>query len=760
MPPAVAKYETAVKRKRQPSRSCTKPKQLPPLTPLRIVGDTTTANVLRGSSIPQNLRGLKAWCAWDLIEVKGKQRKVPIHPDGSNFASNRHTPYTFDEVIGIGSGVGLVLTGGLKVDGKYLIGFDCDACRDPLTGALMPWAEALRADHRNSYSEYTPSGEGIRVLVLADELPESELHKVRSLDPADNTSKRPEIETYGLGRACYITVSGDIIPGSSPDIETVRSLKHFMAKYPSAVGGVLGEIPELPVGQGEPLSLTEMSAQILAHPDGLALAEGKWEDVVPDGSASEGFYQLVQRAVRAAHGHGDLALRWLLECTEYGAGKVDSAEPDRYMRESWVAAEVARIAHKAPRTDPAVFKDEYAESLFMPSESEQADRQLSVKAADDASILQVDAFISQVAGREWLVDELFPSDGLASVFGKPGQGKTPFVLRLAIATAAGHPEFFGRRMEQHGPVVVFVGEDEAGVRDRVLAQLNEIDPLLVGSGLPLYFTREPGRITEPDNVDVWINRIHTVTKGVPPRLVVIDTLARNFGGGNESATEDMQSFVDGCDVLSRHLKRCLVVCTHHPSKGNEDAGRGSGVLLGALDTEIKVELTGRTKLVATPTKIKGGPIPEDPLVGTLVPVKHGLGFKSSGAPRTAITLDDTPPDPCTVFAESSGDEITIRILRAVGSLDGPTSRGALASSVGVTVKVLRGRETKLESAGLITIRKGAGGRSQMTYLLTGDGSRVITGAGNERALFEGTQPVPEGVGHDEGTEGTGGGNLL
>lgn len=705
------------------------------------------------AQIPRELAGVAAWCAWELREIEGKPRKVPIHPDGRQFSTSKDKPYSFADVQGVGTGVGLVLTGGVKVDGKTLVGFDCDACRDPKTGALMPWVDRLRTLFKNTYTEVTPSGHGVRVLALVDELPTTELRKVRSLDPAPNTTKRPEIETFGLGRACYITVTGDLVPGSSTDLEISSSLERFTSQHPSAIGGLLGELPELPAGTGTAPDLDAVDRLVRAHPEGDALARGLWEDVVPDESASEGFYRLVQRAVRAANGHGDVAARWLLERTSFGAGKVDSAEPDRYMSEEWVGKEVARIAAKAPRTDAGVFDAPYVESASMPSEAALEERQLAAAAEDDAAILQVDDFVETVAGREWLVDELFPSDGLASVFGKPGQGKTPVTLRLAIACAAGLPTFFGRRMEQHGPVVVFVGEDEAGVRDRVLAQLNEIDPLLIGSGLPLYFTREPGRLTDPENIALWLRRIHGATGGVTPRLVVVDTLARNFGGGNENATEDMQAFVDGCDALSRHLDKCLVVCTHHPSKGNDGAGRGSGVLLGALDTELKVELVGRTKLVVTPTKVKGGPLPEQPLIGTLVPVRHGLGMKSDGTPRSAITLDDNPPDPGAVFGELAGDSETVAILKAIGELEGPTPRSTLATAIGVSSKVLRGLEVKLVGLELIEVRKGPSERSPLTYHLTAQGSRVISSSRNPFALEEGQRPFAPGEGQSEGTEG-------
>lgn len=704
-----------------------------PIPLKRMTAENSTSRTSKRLRIPAQLANLQAWCAWESREIHGKTRKVPIHPDGSPFSTSRDKPYALAAVQNIGTGVGLVLTNRISIGGKTLVGFDCDACRDPVTGAVMPWVDDLRNHHANSYTEITPSGEGVRLLVLVDTPPEHELHKVRSLDPSPNTGKRPEIETFGLGRACYITLSGNILPGASPEIESVRNLDWFTRRHPSAVQVTNGAVPEVPIGTGPAPTLDKVDAAVRAHPEGRALAEGRWEEIIPDESASEGYYRLVQRAVRAANGHGDVATDWLLSRTAYGAGKIDSAEPDRYRRADWVASEVARIAAKAPRSSAAVFDAPFKPSAYMPAEGARTQPKPDAAGA----ILQVDDFIAAVAGREWLVDELFPSDGLASIFGKPGQGKTPMTLLLAIATAAGLPTFFGRRMERHGPVVVFIGEDEAGVRDRIIAQVNQIDPLLFGTGLPLYLTREPGRLTDPENVDLWIQRIQAVTGGAAPRLVVVDTLARNFGEGNESATEDMQAFVAGCDALSRRLEKCLVVCTHHPSKGNEEAGRGSGVLLGALDTEIKVELVGRTKLVATPTKIKGGPLPERPLVGTLVPVREGLGFKRDGSPRSAITLDDTPPDPFAVFDDMEEDPEGLAILGAISRLTGEVNRDQLAAAAGVTVKVLRGRLAKFEDLGIIEIRAGARKRDATLYSLTDTGFVIVSRVGIQSALFEG-----------------------
>jgi hypothetical protein len=40
-------------------------------------------------------------------------------------------------------------------------------------------------------------------------------------------------------------------------------------------------------------------------------------------------------------------------------------------------------------------------------------------------------------------------------------------------------------------------------------------------------------------------------KELQPRLIVIDTLARCFGGGDENSAQDMGKFVQACDQLRR-----------------------------------------------------------------------------------------------------------------------------------------------------------------------------------------------------------------
>ena len=51
------------------------------------------------TNIPELLRGLNRWIGWELRVVKGKKRKVPVHPNGDPFSTARDTPYPLERIL-------------------------------------------------------------------------------------------------------------------------------------------------------------------------------------------------------------------------------------------------------------------------------------------------------------------------------------------------------------------------------------------------------------------------------------------------------------------------------------------------------------------------------------------------------------------------------------------------------------------------------------------------------------------------------------
>ena len=83
-----------------------------------------------------------------------------------------------------------------------LCGVDLDGCLDQQTREMEPWAREI-VEELNSYTEISPSGTGVHVLVRA-KLPAGRNRKGR-------------FEAYDRGR--YFTVTGRHLPGTPRGIE-------------------------------------------------------------------------------------------------------------------------------------------------------------------------------------------------------------------------------------------------------------------------------------------------------------------------------------------------------------------------------------------------------------------------------------------------------------------------------------------------------------------------------------------------------------
>jgi hypothetical protein len=86
-------------------------------------------------------------------------------------------------------------------------------------------------------------------------------------------------------------------------------------------------------------------------------------------------------------------------------------------------------------------------------------------------------------------------------------------------------------------------------------------------------------------------------------LIVIDTLARTFGGGDENSTRDMNTFVAAVDQIREATGACILV-VHHSGKDDSKGARGSTVLFGACDTEFEVKKVGIENIILRTTKQK------------------------------------------------------------------------------------------------------------------------------------------------------------
>ena len=105
---------------------------------------------------------------------------------------------------------------------------------------------------------------------------------------------------------------------------------------------------------------------------------------------------------------------------------------------------------------------------------------------------------------------------------------------------------------------------------------------------------EPVNFVAPDKVRAFIAEIEkTVGK---PVLIVVDTLARCFVGGEENSAKEMGEFVDGIEMVRRKTGATVLV-VHHTGKNERSGARGSSSLMAAADTMIECSAYRRTMTI-------------------------------------------------------------------------------------------------------------------------------------------------------------------
>jgi len=160
-------------------------------------------------AIPENIRTIENWILWREGERDGKSTKIPTKPyrtsgdincDVTNPKHRRDFDTAWDAFNDsrvTGDGLGFVFT-----DEVSITGVDLDKCRDPDTGSLEDWAEDI-IDRLDSYTEVSPSGTGVHVLVGGE------------LTASGN--RRGRVEMYDSDR--YFTVTGVHLAGTPTEIQ-------------------------------------------------------------------------------------------------------------------------------------------------------------------------------------------------------------------------------------------------------------------------------------------------------------------------------------------------------------------------------------------------------------------------------------------------------------------------------------------------------------------------------------------------------------
>jgi primase-polymerase (primpol)-like protein len=166
------------------------------------------------------ITNLKAWAVFVHSEQtkEGRWRKPPINPLTGSLAkpNDRSTCVSFMEAVQNLHGqdfLGRKYQGLSFMVGEGILGVDLDDCI--VDGVIAPYAAKI-IDKLNSYTEISPSGNGVRILGKAD-------------IPIHKACKKPEVEMYSYNK--FLTMTGNVYQEFKPIRDITAEILELIAQY-------------------------------------------------------------------------------------------------------------------------------------------------------------------------------------------------------------------------------------------------------------------------------------------------------------------------------------------------------------------------------------------------------------------------------------------------------------------------------------------------------------------------------------------------
>jgi hypothetical protein len=282
---------------------------------------------------------------------------------------------------------------------------------------------------------------------------------------------------------------------------------------------------------------------------------------------------------------------------------------------------------------------------------------------------------------DWTIEHWLESGTLGVVVGPEGSFKSFLVSDWGMSVATDR-EWQGMRVKP-GRVLFIAGEGRTGLIRRMRGWCMHHEAVAD----QLYLGRSPIELIGPEDAE----RIAELGQFA---LVVIDTLARNFGPGSENDQRDMSEAVKNADRIREATGAAVLLVHHTPLEGREEGKlrpRGSSALAGAADAIFTVQFDKASKVVTVSSiKQKDAPNPETKFLSFEV---VDLGERDNFDNEIAtIVLCDTQKRPVAktplgknqkrliqeLRARANGSrELLIAIRDITGGMDLPSRQGRI-----------------------------------------------------------------------------------
>jgi len=536
-------------------------------------------------NIPEALKGRRRWVCWRSKPTgNGHMTKVPYIAGTDDKASSTDslTWRSFERTLsayerGGYDGIGCVVT---EKDGITFI--DLDHCRDAETGSIEPWAQTI-LERLQSCSEISPSGTGIRIVVLG------------ALPPTGR--KHGDIEMYDSKRFC--TFTGHHLEGTPRTIESRQN--ELDTLHEETFGrDAAGQEPE-PVTyepSGEQVDVEEAFGRAVdaGLPSWVIEALEDPDDHGED-SISQLDFAVVRELLLCLEPHEVEAvwyesnLGWALH--NDGTAKT-RGRPDYRKR----TIEKALARNRA--TQGGEF--EHVEHV------EHLGHLGRLGRLDANGVVQLSTVTPEPV--EWLWRGYIPRRKVTILDGDPDLGKTTMMLDIAARVTTGRPMPFTDDTTEAVNVLLMTAEDD--LSDTILPRFNaaegNADKLFVWK----YSPQKGGGKAFPSLAD--IDGLSYRIKEYEAKLVIVDPLMAYLGKRVDAhKDQDVRTLLTPLVDLAQETG-VTMVCIRHLNKGSGAKAlyRGSGSI--GFSAAVRAGL-----LVA--------PDPDDDDIRVLATLKHNLGPK-------------------------------------------------------------------------------------------------------------------------------------
>lgn len=510
------------------------------------------------AGIPRELKELDQWLGY-------KGTKAPRVAFGNyHLASytNPETHGTYEQTLAaVGNGhldgLGIAVT---EFDPYVVI--DLDGCRDETTGELSDFAQEI-VDDLDTYTEVSNSGKGLHI--IARSFVEG---NYKASDDERNKGKAIEFfATVG-----FVILTGATLKGNTELKNIPRAkLQHLIdeLKLTRKQVATYDRQPE-PDPVDVPVDLFEAFANL-----------GNFATLVITGHEGA---DLADRFPRDKDGAMDRSKVVFLAACNLREGGYDEATTLAILYNSdWV------YEFLLEKADGWLWRY-VVEPCYKSKQGEVAADALPVaKAAEFMTQADLCASLTPV---DWLIEGILEANSVGLMAGKHSAFKSTLAIDWVHAIASG-TDWLGHPCKQ-GAVVVIAGEGARGLARRAHAWgvEHELAPDALAD-LPVLWSKSAVQIMDADHMSKALSTINDMLGeryGVEyPELVVVDTLNKNFAGGDENSAAEVSLFFAR---LASAFPRSCVVVVHHFGKDASKGSRGSSALDAGIDFLYHVEASG------------------------------------------------------------------------------------------------------------------------------------------------------------------------